>query len=47
MVELVKAMNKMDLQFAVLPSPLFKKTLAVWSPLIPVNTRQLRNQVGA
>lgn len=45
MVELVKTMSKMDLQFAILTSQLFKKALAMWHPLIPVNKYMLRNQV--
>lgn len=47
MVKLVKAMNKMDFQFAILTSQLFKKILATWHPLIAVNKCMLRNQVSA
>lgn len=43
-VEVLKAMNKMDLQFALITSQLFKKTL-VTRLLIPVVKGMLRNQV--
>lgn len=46
MVELVKAMNKVDLQFAILTSQHFKETLATWDPFIP-GSKCIRNQVWA